>query len=180
MATTIDGLHYHANYITEEDEIDLLQKIDAQKWDTSLKRRVQHYGRRYDYNSGSIAEELETPIFVSQIAGVLVYEEHFDDVPNQCIVNEYLPGQGISAHTDHTKQFGDTVASLSLGSACIMTFTRDDRSTDIWLERRSLVVLTGDARYLWKHSITGRKSDVHNGEKMMRDRRVSMTFRSVV
>ena len=41
----------------------------------------------------------------------------------QLIVNEYTPGQGISAHTD-AKIFGDNIITLSLGSHCGFVFTK--------------------------------------------------------
>ena len=34
-------------------------------------------------------------------------------LPEQCIVNEYRPGQAIGMHADH-RDFGPVVASLSL------------------------------------------------------------------
>jgi len=38
------------------------------------------------------------------------------------IANEYLPGQGISAHVDCVPCFSDRIASLSLLSPCEMVF----------------------------------------------------------
>ena len=43
----------------------------------------------------------------------------------------------------------DTIASLSLGSSCVMDFTNKDDKTKkipVWLEPRSLIVLSGKAR----------------------------------
>jgi alkylated DNA repair dioxygenase AlkB len=42
--------------------------------------------------------------------------------PDQLIVNEYIPGQGIGDHVDHTKLFGQEVVSISLLSDVVMTF----------------------------------------------------------
>jgi alkylated DNA repair dioxygenase AlkB len=106
----------------------------------------------------------------------------FDETPDQIIVNEYQPGQGISAHIDCVPCFADTIASLSLGSSCVMDFTHSktgDKSS-LLLEPRSLLVLTGDARYVWQHAIAGRKTDRHNGQIIQRARRVSLTFRKVI
>lgn len=41
---------------------------------------------------------------------------------DQLIVNEYEPGQGINPHIDNIKLFKSDIASLSLGSDCIMIF----------------------------------------------------------
>ncbi|MGL4371862.1 MAG: alpha-ketoglutarate-dependent dioxygenase AlkB, partial [Alphaproteobacteria bacterium] len=46
----------------------------------------------------------------------------FHAQPDQVIVNEYLPNQGITPHIDCIPCFGNTIASLSLGSASVMDF----------------------------------------------------------
>ena len=102
---------------------------------------------------------------------------------NQIIVNEYLPGQGISPHID-ANSFGDIIVSLSLGSDAIMEFSKvsmtSTKKVDILLKRCSLVFLTGESRYEWRHSIPARKTDkLDDGTKIERGRRVSMTFRHV-
>src|SRR5438445_662516 len=83
----------------------------------------------------------------------------FAQVPDQVIVNEYEPGQGITPHIDCEPCFGDTVASLTLGSGCVMDFTevKGPGKASVWLERRSLVVLRDEARYEWRHSIAKSK-----------------------
>jgi alkylated DNA repair dioxygenase AlkB len=47
------------------------------------------------------------------------------------------------------------------------------------LERGSLLVLAGAARYQWRHAIPGRKTDTVGGQGWTRGRRVSLTFRTV-
>ena len=42
--------------------------------------------------------------------------------PDQLIINEYEPGQGISHHVDKTTFFKDGIVSLSLSSDCTMEF----------------------------------------------------------
>ena len=44
---------------------------------------------------------------------------------------------------------------------------------------RSLVLLYGDARFKWRHGIVKRQSDTWNGQKTKRQRRVSITFRTI-
>ena len=97
--------------------------------------------------------------------------------PNQMIVNEYNPGQGIQPHTDHVRLFGDTIVSISLGSPVIMEFILSGVVEKVFLQPRSMIVLTGDSRYLWKHSIPARKTDVYDDQIFHISRRVSLTFR---
>ena len=47
----MDGLQYIPGFIDEPYEAELLAAIDAQPWLGDLKRRVQHYGYRYDYKN---------------------------------------------------------------------------------------------------------------------------------
>lgn len=47
------------------------------------------------------------------------------------------------------------------------------------LAPRSLLILSGEARYDWTHEIPARKSDVIEGMRQPRARRVSLTFRIV-
>lgn len=101
---------------------------------------------------------------------------------DQVIVNEYQPGQGISAHVDCVPCFGPVVAAISLGSACVMDFTHptDGKKAAVHLAPGSLCVMTGPARYDWRHSIAARKSDPGAGARIPRSRRVSVTFRTVL
>ena len=177
-AHSVPGLSFHADMVSVEEEAALLAEINAAAWDaTALSRRTQNYGYRYPYSRGKIEElDVATPIpeffrplleRVGALTGVAF---------NQVIVNEYKPGQGISPHVDHTGVFGDTVVSCSLGSAAVMLMQNraGDVKVEVPLPRRSAVVLRGDARYKWKHSIPARMAD----HSVPRGTRVSITFRT--
>jgi alkylated DNA repair dioxygenase AlkB len=102
--------------------------------------------------------------------------------PDQLIVNEYTPGQGISPHIDSVELFEDEILSISLGSDITMNFTEASDKTNIKsliLKRRTLMCLSKDARYKWKHSIPQRIYDIIKGKKVKRDTRISLTFRKV-
>lgn len=103
-------------------------------------------------------------------------------LPDQVIVNEYEPGQGIANHTDCKTCFRDTIISLSLNSPCVMDFTnpKKDLKKSLLLEPRSLIILKGEARYEWAHGIAKRKSDNFQGQIFRRTRRISLTFRTVL
>ena len=181
----IPGLNYFAGYISGADEKILLEEIDRQPWLSDLKRRVQHYGYKYDYKARGVARDSylgPLPPWLSRISEKLYRDKIFPMLPDQIIVNEYIPGQGISAHIDCVPCFGDTVASLSVGSGCVMEFSnsKKGRIQDLFLEQRSLVVLSDLARYEWMHAIPARKSDIIGSIKIARQRRVSLTFRNVI
>jgi alkylated DNA repair dioxygenase AlkB len=172
------------DFLTRTEEDDLLRAIDGAPWNVDMKRRVQQYGYRYDYKARavSVRDRLgDLPVWTIEIAQRLVDYGYFDHLPDQVIVNEYLPGQGINSHTDRTTCFGPTIASLSLGSDIVMDFTRADESSgSLLLPRRSMLVLSGASRSVWRHGIAQRRRDVINAQHIARKRRVSLTFRSVL
>jgi len=103
------------------------------------------------------------------------------DSPDQMIVNEYEPGAGIGAHRDMAV-FADAIVCVGLGSTCVMQFShsRSGRDEHILLEPRSALVLSGDARSAWEHSIPARRADVWMNRELARSRRVSLTFRKTL
>lgn len=163
------------DFITDEHEAYLLNLIYSEPFDVnSLSRRTKQYGFQYDYsNINSINMCDDIPDFLSLIVNKI--NTYFNKKFNQVIINEYQPGQGIADHIDNTVLFGDTIISLSLGSGIIMKLG----DSDIYLPRRSLLILKEEFRYLHKHGIKKRKSDMINGIKIQRGTRVSITFREI-
>ena len=176
-APKISGLQYFPYFITVDEQQALIQMIDQRPWLTDLKRRVQHYGYKYNYKARAATPSSylgPLPEWIEKIADRLPFKA------DQAIVNEYQSGQGISAHVDCVPSFGDMIASLSLGSGAIMQFTKGSEKQELYMEPRSLIILSGEARYKWTHAIPARKSDAVNGLKIQRERRISLTFRSVI
>ena len=175
----IKGLLYIPDYITATKETQLIKTINKQRWDNSLKRRVQHYGYRYDYKARNVTPGMyigKLPNWLNKIAIQLNEDGLCESVLDQVIINEYQPRQGISAHIDCEKCFGPRIFSMSLGSQAVMDFTQEGKTKkEILLARRSLVMMYGEARSEWKHSIPARLKD--NG--MERGVRISLTFRTV-
>ncbi|WP_338609517.1 alpha-ketoglutarate-dependent dioxygenase AlkB [Pelagibacterium nitratireducens] len=177
--------HYVPDYIDRTHELALLQSIDKSAWLGDLKRRVQHYGFRYDYRARRVTNKSylgPLPDWLSALADRLMKDDIFRARPDQVIVNEYWPGQGIAPHVDCEPCFGETITSLSLGSTCSMEFShiQSGQSLSQFLAPRGLLVLNGEARFNWTHGIPARKSDMVGGKKVHRERRVSLTFRTVV
>ena len=181
---TIPGLRYIPGFVDEPQEAELLAAVDAQPWLGDLKRRVQHYGYRYDYQARRVDPSMylgPLPDWALPLVARLTDGNLMPSAPDQLIVNEYEPGQGISAHVDCVPCFGPVICSVTLGSSCMMKFSAeaDDRQEWLLLERGSLLVMAGPARYDWRHSIPARKSDLVGDQVIPRGRRVSLTFRTV-
>ena len=185
----IPGLVYKPDFITEEEETKLLACIDGAEWSTELRRRVQHYGWRYDYKQRQIDESMrlgELPEWARELGRRLVNEGLMRDLPDQVIVNEYRGKQGISRHIDQPRSFAEHVATISLIETWGMVFRRRGSKEKIEkpLERRSVAVLTGDARYKWTHEIPSNRANeprMEQGKRrwVKRTRRISLTFRTV-
>jgi alkylated DNA repair dioxygenase AlkB len=178
---TIPGLCYIPNFIDQDTENKLVKFIDNNEWITDLKRRVQHYGYRYDYKARIIDPKMKTHPIPNEFNKIIdKLREYHAQAPDQVIINEYQPGQGIAPHTDCVPCFNEIISSLSLGSICNMDFIKNSKKISIPLEARCLIVMSADARYKWKHGITARKSDLINGLRVNRSRRISLTFRTVI
>lgn len=185
LANRIIGLKLYHSFISPKEEKELLHCIDKSIWLSDLKRRVQHYGYKYDYRAKKIDNTYflgELPVWLKVIAQKMIDSNAIDFIPDQAIINEYETGQGIAPHIDCEPCFGDTIISLSLGSTCIMNFEQaSDLSNKIgiFIEPRTLLVMQDESRYKWLHSIPQRKSDSFNDHIIRRNRRVSITFRKV-
>ena len=186
MTTLIfsDGARLVEDFLDRAEETAWLEAIDDGTWSHEIGRRVQHYGFRYDYSrrtAGHAEPAAPFPAWATAAA------ERLEDIcggmrPEQGIVNEYLPGQGIGMHVD-ADAFGPVVVSISLAANWSMRFrprygqaySRDGLPGDqvITLPARSALVLCGSARTRWMHGIDRRDTA---GE---RHRRVSATFRTL-
>lgn len=180
MTVAVPGLTLRENVISPGDEAAFLAEIDSLPWQDDLRRRVQHYGYRYDYKARAITSDMKLgpmPLCLGVLTRAVHLPAGFERVPDQLIVNEYEPGQGISAHIDCQTCFGPVVASITLGGGTVMTFKHRGTAVDMWLPPRSMLILSGPARWTWTHEIRPRRSDPDHGP---RSRRVSLTFRTVV
>ncbi|KPI39640.1 uncharacterized protein AB675_3463 [Cyphellophora attinorum] len=112
--------------------------------------------------------------------------------PEFCIVNEYQNKQGISAHVENFR-FASPVCGLTLLKGDWMRFhelekpddgsvrsgkaaqaKRTGKKVDVWLPRRSLLVMEREAREKWQHEIVRGAKD----RKGVDWKRVSLTFRT--
>lgn len=97
---------------------------------------------------------------------------------------------GIPPHVDTHSAFKDAIVSLSLSSDIVMEFRKPSLTNgkeytahiSLALPRRSLLIMSGESRYGWKHGITPRKIDVIRDAAghlttQYRTKRISYTFR---
>lgn len=176
-----DGLYLTPDFLTQDEEAELITWLDNQSWSTALSRRTQHYGYEYDYTRKNVHLTPTIPIsgplqkIADRLSEIMV--------PTQCIVNEYTRSQGIAPHID-SRSFGPIVISISLNADTIMLFTKGTDVFHCLLPRRSIVMLTGPTRYDYKHSIDKKVTYIDpitqlTITKPHNYRRISLTYRTL-
>lgn len=157
------GFQYSQDLIDPDEEHDLIGLLEALPWEPVVfrgyeaRRRVVHFGHRYDFEARGVSPGLPIPdalVALREQAAVLTGDDPARYV--EVLATEYRPGATIGWHSD-APAFGSTVLGVSLGSSCRMRFRR--RTTGGWmrfdqtLEPRSAYVIGGEARSAWQHSI---------------------------
>lgn len=183
METGVPGLLVIPDFIDPAMEAALMQEIDTQTWVVDYDRRLQYYGYRNELETpySLIAIPVPMPPLVQQLSEQIVARGILQYQPDQVIINEYLPGQGLRPHKDRN-YFENQICGINLGSGCIMRYIKIKGGdvVDVAVPRRSLYLMQDDARYKWNHSIPPRKKDTINGEVQYRERRWSITYRKVI
>lgn len=176
--TLPQGLKYQADFLSPEEERDLLRHIEVLPFKEfefhgfTGKRRTVSFGWRYDFNGGGLTKTEDMPEFLT---GLRACAEIFAENPagsfQQVLLTEYRPGAGIGWHKDRSV-FGDVVG-ISLLSPCIF---RLRKRTRLGFERQTLIaapcsvyLLRDASRTEWEHSIPAVES-----------LRYSVTFRNVL
>uniref|UniRef100_A0A6J0UDX7 tRNA (carboxymethyluridine(34)-5-O)-methyltransferase n=2 Tax=Pogona vitticeps TaxID=103695 RepID=A0A6J0UDX7_9SAUR len=166
------GLSIIEELISPEEERQLLESIDWAEDEAlpntqkSLKhRRVKHFGYEFRYDNNNIDRDRPLPGGLPDICNTFLEKclnmGYIKDSPDQLTINQYEPGQGIPPHIDTHSAFEDEIISLSLGAEIVMDFKHPDgRTLAVMLPQRSLLVMSGESRYLWTHGITPRKFDI--------------------
>ncbi|PMD90497.1 alpha-ketoglutarate-dependent dioxygenase AlkB [Siphonobacter sp. BAB-5405] len=182
METAVPGLFLYPDFIDEAREAQLVHEIDHQTWIVDYKRRLQYYGYRNELDKpyDLIKFPVEMPSLIYQLSKEIVEQHILLHQPDQVIINEYEPGEGIKPHKDRN-YYDNQICGVNLGSGCIMRFIRGKNLEviDVEIPRRSLYVMQDEARLKWKHAIPPRKKDVVDGQIQHRERRVSITYRKV-
>ncbi|XP_076644262.1 putative RNA/DNA demethylase ALKBH6 [Halictus rubicundus] len=196
---------YVPNFVTEEEELEIVKHVNnapLPKWTQLSHRRLQNWGG-IPHPKGMIAEDIPGWLqkYVNKISSCNIFETN--KLPNHVLINEYLPGQGIMAHSDGPL-FYPTVTTISCGSHTLLDFYKNSDSLEtqqrtlefsILLERRSLLILQGDLYHRYLHSIAERGTDIlsksvvknldicgdrfSEGQTLHRDVRLSLTIRHV-
>jgi alkylated DNA repair dioxygenase AlkB len=179
-----DGLRYRPDFITRDDEAELLEQIARVEFATFemrgviARRRVAFFGKSYDAGG---APSPPIPAFLDDLRARLAAWAGVDrGAFAMALINEYRPGAPIGWHRDAPQY--DIVAGMSLLSACRMMFRpyvrpselaslagrRRTATHELTLEPRSAYLLAGESRTGYEH---------HN--PAVGELRYSITFRTL-
>jgi DNA oxidative demethylase len=173
-----EGLVYRGEFITAEEEralLSVLRDVDFQPVvmrGRTARRSVCHFGLEYSYQRKELApaDRLPEPMLWLRDRCAQLMKRASEDLV-QVLVGRYPRGAGIGWHYD-APIFGPEIAGISLLARCRMRFQRrsgGERSVaELELEPRSAYLMSGEARWAWRHSISATKS-----------LRYSVTFRTL-
>ncbi|KAB8236333.1 Alpha-ketoglutarate-dependent dioxygenase alkB 6 [Aspergillus alliaceus] len=172
-----DDAFYVADFITEEEEELLLQKITTAplpRWTHLSHRRLQTWPSALS-NANTLISSPLPPWLVSPVIprfeslGVFADAPH--RAPNHVLVNEYHPGQGILPHEDGPA-YHPMVATVSLGAPIVLDLYQKGQGRDdegcrllhrVLQERRSLLVTTKKIYTDYLHGIAETTKDEELG-----------------
>ena len=161
-----DGFVYRAEFITPQEESELLTQIQALPLEEAhykqflARRRTIGFGSAYDFGRSALESAPPIPGFllplrerIAQWAGMAA--EAFA----HCLISEYRPGTALGWHRDVPDY--EVIAGVSLADAARMRLrpfrpTGRNRREDIVmmpLQPRSIYLLRDTARWDWQHSI---------------------------
>ncbi|KAJ1272626.1 hypothetical protein BS78_06G217700 [Paspalum vaginatum] len=147
----IPGIYMVKEFVSAADEQELLAAVDSKPWKSLAKRRVQHYGYEFLYETRNVDSKQflgELPIFVSTVLEKIASFPGVKEcsqctttrLVDQLTVNEYPCGVGLSPHIDTHSAFEEMIFSLSLAGPCIMEFRKYPKGS--W---RAPSVVNGDS-----------------------------------
>lgn len=189
----IPGLFLFEEFITEEEEREIMAQLDGRSaphrhefipWSAKNSYGV-HDGKRWGVHCNlkeSKVSSAENPLpdFVKRIIipKLTILPQMMGCIPNEANAIDYRRQKlhWLLAHVDNWHLSKEPIANISLAGDCIMTFCNvaPNRNAAIsgkhvLLKRRTLQILTGNARYDFSHAIANRD--------LLSDRRVSITLR---
>jgi alkylated DNA repair protein alkB family protein 8 len=183
METTVPGLLLYPDFISTSLEEALIHEIDNQTWVVDYNRRLQYYGYRNELETpySLIRFPIPMPPLIYKLSEDLVEQKIVSMQPDQVIINEYAPGEGLRPHKDRN-YFDNQICGVNLGSGCVMRFIKiaGGDVVDVAVPRRSVYIMQDEARYKWNHAIPSRKKDLVEGNVKHRERRLSITYRKVL
>lgn len=165
QALQIPGLRYFRDFVQVTEEQQLIEELEKLDWDRKglhkkrghfLKRREIDYIHDYDRDKKTASPGAPLAAFLEPFRARCAEVVGIEPAGfQQVMATLYGPGAAFGQHIDSPIAFGQPICGISLASDCVMTFSLERKGT-MWplhLERRSLMVLEGPARWNYLHGI---------------------------
>ena len=172
----LKGVRVYLEFMSKEEELKLVEDIDQGEWLASQSGRFkQDYGPRANYKRKKLK--------LDKFEGLPKYSHYLRDrLADICGLADFIPveqcnldykpelGSSIDFHFDDFWLWGERLIIINLLSDSYMYFKDEDNCIKVPLPRRSLITMSGDGRFVWKHAIA--REDIQS-------RRISVTFREL-
>ncbi|KAM8973015.1 alpha-ketoglutarate-dependent dioxygenase alkB homolog 7, mitochondrial [Pelodytes ibericus] len=174
------GLGLHPDFITPTEEGALCNELEP------VLRRKRYESGHWD-EAIHRYRETERLHWSAECLAVLQRVRHLAFTPEEAQLSLVhvldLQKEGyIKAHVDSVKFCGGTIAGICLLSSSVMRLIASDNPehrADVLLPRRCLYVLSGAVRYDFTHEILRDEESFFNGERVPRERRISVICRNL-
>jgi len=173
------GIVIVRNFINDKEEQEIANEIDKTTWvESQSGRKKQDYGPKVNFKRKKLKPTGFSGLpnfskFLYERMMTLPVMEGF--LPVELCNLDYHPSRGsqIVPHFDDFWVWGDRLVTINLLSDTILTMTCDERpglEVLVPMPARSLIVVHGEARTIWKHAV--KRSDICS-------RRLAITFREL-
>lgn len=181
------GLQYFNNQINDESSAKIVEEMDRYRWDDSGRGTSRQYGHRRTTALHLQHALLPAPpipasildlwrVISCQIASLCGMR-----VPDQCVVESFEPGEGLSSDSEPSSPYDNTIVIVSFITPALIHFFTNDSAFDIKVEPNSVLILSDEVRYRWFKSVDSLVDVMYNttGKSLSptHGRRVSLTFR---
>ena len=170
----IHGLYYYENVLLESD---LIPQLNQYEWKTSGTTRYQLYkrnmlGLNILPDCVKVLKDQVTDICRMILPTKTPNHAYF----NECLVVQYEIGEGMAKHYAYPT-VGDVAATFVFGGGATLLFSNEEAVEELYTRHNSLCILSEDAAWDWTSEMPAALYDTVKGEKVFRERRVTVTFR---
>lgn len=178
----VQGVRVQGEYVTQQEEAALLAELDIQfkrmryefdHWDDAIHGYRETERTHWQPCNAPVVQRLQREALRWAAEGAEL-------LPHVHVLDLHAEGC-IKPHVDSTRFCGDVIAGLCLLSTAVMRVSPESQPelyVDLLLPARSLYVLSGAARYLCTHEVLGGESSQWRGERVPRERRLSIICRT--
>ncbi|CAP27824.1 Protein CBG07885 [Caenorhabditis briggsae] len=177
----VQACYVKKDFITEAEEKSLLTEVEPHMkrlryekshWDDAIHLYREREQRKWRDENLDVISRIRSESFganTEHLTYVHILDLHKDGV--------------IKPHIDSIRYCGDVITGVSLLSDAIMRLRHKDQKdelvVDLLMPRRSLYRLGGPGRYDFTHEVLDETESVWQGQKVPRDRRISIICRDL-